>query len=45
MYNQGKVKVFSNYNDGLVAFGEEEVVRNYLELSEDPKGDQISLSH
>ena len=33
------MKVFSNYDDGLVVWGKEEVITNYMELSEDPKGD------
>ena len=37
-HHQEKIKVFSNYGDGLLAFGNEEVVANYMELSEDPKG-------
>ena len=36
-----QIKVFSNYGDGLVAWGKEEVVTNYMELSEDPKGEWI----
>ena len=39
---QEQIKVFSNYNDGLLTFGaEEEVVTDYMELSEDPKGEWI----
>ena len=36
---QDQIKVFSNYNDGLVAWGKEEMVTNYMKLSEDPKGE------
>ena len=39
-----QIKVFSNYNDGLLTFGEEEVVTDYVELSEDPKGEWIRSS-
>ena len=35
------MKVFSNYIDGLFTVGSEEVVTNYIELSEDPKGKRI----
>ena len=41
---KGQIKVISNYNDGLLAFGEEEVVTDYVELSEDPKGEWIRFS-
>ena len=41
---KGQIKVISNYNDGLLAFGEEEVVTDYVELSEDPKGEWIRSS-
>ena len=41
---QEKIKVLSNYGDGLLNFGEEEVVTNYMELSEDPKGERIRSS-
>ena len=37
--HQDKIKVFSNYGDGLLIWGKEELVTNYMELSEDPKGD------
>ena len=37
--HQEKIKVFSNYGDGLMIYGEEELVTNYMELSEDPKGE------
>ena len=36
---QEQIKVFSNYGDGLMSWGDEEVVKNYVELSEDPKGE------
>ena len=36
---QENIKVFSNYDDGLVTFGKEELVTDYMELSEDPKGE------
>ena len=36
-----QIKVFSNYNDGLLTFGVEELVTDYMELSEDPKGESI----
>ena len=36
---QEKIKVLSNYGDGLLTFGKEELVKNYMELSEDPKGE------
>ena len=36
--HKDKIKVFSNYDDGLMALGNEEVIKNYMELSEDPKG-------
>ena len=35
---QDQIKVLSNYNDGLVAWGKEEMMTHYMELSEDPKG-------
>ena len=35
---QEQIRVFSNYNDGLLKRGKEEVVTNYMELSEDPIG-------
>ena len=38
-FHQDQIKVFSNYGDGLLAWGKEEMVTDYLELSEDPKGD------
>ena len=36
---QEKIKVLSNFGDGLLTFGKEELVKNYMELSEDPKGE------
>ena len=36
---QEQIKVFSNYGDGLMSWGDEEVVKNYVELAEDPKGE------
>ena len=41
---QEQIKVFSNYGDGLLTWGNEEVVTNYMELSEDPKGKRIRWS-
>ena len=38
---QEEIKVFSNHDDGLLAWGKEEVVTNYMVLMEDPKGDWI----
>ena len=43
-HHQEKIKVFSNYGDGLMTWGKEEVISNYMELSEDPKGDWIRSS-
>ena len=37
--DQEKIKVFSNYGDGVLTWGKEEVVTDYMELSEDPKGE------
>ena len=37
--HQDKIKVFSTYRDGLLTWGEEELVTDYMTLSEDPKGD------
>ena len=37
--HQEKIKVFSNYGDGLLIWGKEYLIKNYMELSEDPKGD------
>ena len=37
--DQEKIKVFSNYGDGVLTWGKEEVVTDYIELSEDPKGE------
>ena len=45
--HQEKIKVYSNYGDGLLYWGKEELITNYMELSEDPKGDwrdEIKLS-
>ena len=40
-----KIKVLSNYDDGLyLPYGKEEVARNYMELSEDPKGERMRTS-
>ena len=44
IFHQEKIKVFSNYDDGLLSWGKEEMVTNYMELSEDPKGGWIRLS-
>ena len=44
MYHQEKIKVFSNYVDGLLTWGKEEQMTNYMELSEDPKGKWIRSS-
>ena len=38
---QDQIKVISNYGDGLLTFGNEGVVKDYIELSEDPKGNWI----
>ena len=38
--DQEKIKVLSNYGDGVLTWGKEEVVTDYMELSEDPKGEQ-----
>ena len=35
--------MFSNYADGLLTWGKEEVVKNYIELSEDPKGESYRV--
>ena len=40
--DQEKIKVLSNYGDGVLTWGKEEAVTNYMELSEDPKGDWIT---
>ena len=37
--DQEKIKVLSNYGDGVLTWGKEEVVTDYIELSEDPKGE------
>ena len=37
--DQEKIKVLSNYGDGVLTWGKEEVVTDYMELSEDPKGE------
>ena len=33
-----KIKAYTNFDDGRLKFGDEEVVNNYLTLAEDPIG-------